>query len=421
MIHGFPSHPLGAGPGSPVFYIPRLPILRMRTLMDENPQVLEVPSLPSLFLSFLLLGATAFGGPAMVEYIRRLSVEEKGWLDDRSFRNGVALCTTVPGATAMQVAAYVGLRIRGVAGAAASFIGFGLPAFLLMMILSALYLEMKGIGMAFSAFQGLKVLVVAIVGAAAISFSRDTLTGIRPFAIAVIAAALFLAGVSPILIIILAGAFGILAGTPLPFQGDAAGDAMGSTVRPLLLIALCGAALLVALALLSPSLAEIFALMLRIDLFAFGGGQASLPLLFHEVVQVRGWLDAQTFLDGIALGQVTPGPIVISATFIGYLLQGPLGGAVATLGIFLPSFLMVIGLAPYFPRIRDSPALSRAFGGIVASFAGLLISVAILFGSQIPWNLPRVLIAGGAFIALMGKVRVHWVVLAGLLISLLLL
>jgi chromate transporter len=321
----------------------------------------------------------------------------------------------------MQVAAYVGLRIRGVTGAAVSYIGFGLPAFLFMMVLSALYLEMKGIGMAISAFQGLKVLVVAIVGAAAIGFSRDTLSGIKPLAIAGIAAGLFLLGVSPILIIVLAGALGVLAGTPLFPQGDTIGDTMAPTIRAALLIALCGAALFVVLALLAPPLSEIFALMLRIDLFAFGGGQASLPLLFHEVVQARGWLDAQTFLDGIALGQVTPGPIVISATFIGYLLQGPAGGVVATLGIFLPSFLMVIGVAPYFPAIRGSPRMSRAFGGIVSSFAGLLISVTILFGTQIPWDLPRALIAGGAFIALMGKVRVHWVVLAGLAVSLLLL
>ena len=389
--------------------------------MDQSQPQKEPPSIGTLFLSFLLLGATAFGGPAMVEYIRRLSVEEKGWQDERSFRDGVALCPTVPGATAMQVAAYVGLRIRGVAGAAASYIGFGLPAFLFMMVLSALYLEMKGIGMAISAFQGLKVLVVAIVGAAAIGFSRETLSGIRPFAIAGTAAGLFLLGVSPILIIVLAGVLGVLAGTPLFPRGGGNGDMTGSTVRAVLLIALCGAALLIALALLSPPLAGIFALMLRIDLFAFGGGQASLPLLFHEVVQARGWLDAQTFLDGIALGQVTPGPIVISATFIGYLLQGPAGGVVATLGIFLPSFLMVIGIAPYFPVLRSSARMSRAFGGIVSSFAGLLISVTILFGSQIPWNLPRVLIAGGAFIALMGKVRVHWVVLAGIAVSLLLL
>jgi len=290
------------------------------------------------------------------------------------------------------------------------------------MVLSALYLEMKGIGMAISVFQGLKVLVVAIVAAAALGFSRDALTGVRPLAIALFAAALFLAGVSPIAIILLAGGLGILAGTALPArEGGSSGESGGSTLRAVLLIILGALSLLAALALLSPPLADIFALMLRIDLFAFGGGQASLPLLFHEVVTARGWLDAQTFLDGIALGQVTPGPIVISATFIGYLLQGPVGGIVATLGIFLPSFLMVIAIAPYFPRIRDSPALSRAFGGIVASFAGLLISVTILFGSQIPWNLPRAIIAAGAFLALLGKVKVYWVVIAGVLLSLLLL
>jgi chromate transporter len=289
------------------------------------------------------------------------------------------------------------------------------------MILSALYLEMQGIGMAVSAFQGLKVLVVAIVAAAALGFSRDTLTGIRPLAIALLAAGLFLAGVSPVLIIILAGALGILAATRLPAREEGAPETGHSTIRAVLLIILGAAAFLAALALLAPPLAGIFALMARIDLFAFGGGQASLPLLYHEVVTARGWLDPRTFLDGIALGQVTPGPIVISATFIGYLLQGPAGGVVATLGIFLPSFLMVIGIAPYFPRIRDSPALSRAFGGIVASFSGLLISVTILFGSQIPWDLPRVLIGAGAFLALAGKVKVYWVVIAGILVSLLLL
>ncbi|MDD1664890.1 MAG: chromate transporter, partial [Methanomicrobiales archaeon] len=223
--------------------------------MDESRPQKEPPSLGTLFLSFLLLGATAFGGPAMVEYIRRLSVEEKGWLDERSFRDGVALCTTVPGATAMQVAAYVGLRVRGVAGAVVSYVGFGLPAFLFMMILSALYLEMKGIGMAISAFQGLKILVVAIVAAAAISFSRDTITGIRPLAIALAAAALFLAGVSPILIILLAGALGILTGTPLPAREGGSRETGGSTFLAVLLIILCAAALLLALAILSPPLA----------------------------------------------------------------------------------------------------------------------------------------------------------------------
>ena len=387
--------------------------------MDESQPVKEPPSLTTLFLSFLLLGATAFGGPAMVEYIRRLSVAEKGWLDEASFREGVALCTTIPGATAIQVAGYVGLRLRGVPGAAVTFTGFGLPAFLLMMVLSAFYLVAMGNSLALSAFQGLKVLVVAIVGAAAVSFSRDTLAGLRPLLIAGSAAGLFLAGISPVLIILLSAVLGVLLVTPLPLPAGDGGPPPAPA--PWTVLAIIGGALgfLLLLLFAAPLLAGIFTVMAGIDLFAFGGGQAALPLLYHEVVQVRGWLDAPTFLDGIALGQVTPGPIVISATFIGYLVAGPVGGIVGTLGIFLPSFLLVIGTAPYFPRVRSSPVLGRAFGGILSSFAGLLFSVTILFATRIPWTLPLAAMALGAFAALLSGVKIYWVVLAGLLLSLL--
>jgi chromate transporter len=387
--------------------------------MDENQPVKEPPTPSTLFLSFLLLGATAFGGPAMVEYIRRLAVEEKGWLDEASFREGVALCTTIPGATAIQVAGYVGFRAGGVRGATLAFTGFALPAFLLMMILSAFYLAVMGNPMAASAFTGLKVLVVAIVGAAAVSFSRGTLSGIRPLVIAGTAAGLFLAGISPVLIILLSALLGVLLVTPLPVpEGD---GGLPPAPAPWAVVAIIAGALgfLLLLLLFAPLLAGIFSLMAGIDLLAFGGGQAALPLLYHEVVQVRGWLDAPTFLDGVALGQVTPGPIVISATFIGYLVAGPLGGLVATLGIFLPSFLLVVGTAPYFPRLRGIPALSRAFGGILSSFAGLLFSVTILFATRISWTLPLAAMALGAFAALVYGVKIYWVVLAGLLLSLL--
>jgi chromate transporter len=388
--------------------------------MDENLPLKDPPSPGRLFLSFLLLGATAFGGPAMVEFIRRLAVEEKGWLSEGAFRDGVALCSSIPGATAIQVAGYVGLRIRGIAGAAAAFAGFALPAFLFMMVLSALYLPVMAFPPALSLFRGLKVLVVAIVGAAAVSFGRSSLSGIRQAAVAGLAAALFIAGVNPIPIILLAAALGVLLSTPLPRESGGEGSPMPSTAGAVLSITLAAVLLAALLFMVSPALAGIFALMARIDIFAFGGGQASLPLLFHEVVTVRGWLDVPTFLDGIALGQVTPGPIVISATFIGYLLQGPAGGVVATLGIFLPSFLVMAGTAPYFDRVRAVPALDRAFGGVVASFAGLLLAVTVLFSLQIPWDLPRAALALGAFTALLARVRIPWVVLAGCLLSLLL-
>ena len=116
------------------------------------------PSLFQLFISFLRLGATAFGGPAMVAYIRKMAVEKNRWLDDQSAHDGVAFCQTIPGATAMQMSAYVGLRAKGVAGAAVSFIGFGLPAFLFIMILSALYARTHTLPAVVSAFNGLQAI-----------------------------------------------------------------------------------------------------------------------------------------------------------------------------------------------------------------------------------------------------------------------
>ncbi|MBI5567302.1 MAG: chromate transporter, partial [Chloroflexi bacterium] len=126
-------------------------------------------------MSFLRLGLTAFGGPSMVAYIRKLAVEQKHWLDEGAFRDGVALCQMIPGATAMQAAAYVGFRTRGVRGAATSFIGFGLPAFTLMMLLAALYTRTRTLPAVTSAFNGLQAIVIAIVASAAVSFGRNTL------------------------------------------------------------------------------------------------------------------------------------------------------------------------------------------------------------------------------------------------------
>ena len=131
-------------------------------------------------------------------------------------------------------------------------------------------------------------------------------------------------------------------------------------------------------------------IMFRIDLFAFGGGFASVPLMYHEIVDVRLWLPGETFMNGIALGQVTPGPIVITATFVGYVLHGVAGAVVATVTVFLPSFLMVIGIVPYFDRLRASEWFNRCMSGIFASFVGLLLSVTIQFALGVPWNPARV-------------------------------
>ena len=357
----------------------------------------------------------------MIAYIRRMAVEQKKWIDDSSFKNGVAFCQMIPGATAMQASAYVGLKLRGVSGAAVSFIGFGLPAFIFMTILSVLYVQNRELPVVVSAFNGLQAIIVSIVANAAITFGRANVRNWKAATIAVMGAILFGFGISPFLVILLAALAGILLYLKQPMSPPISAIKRIATLRSVFVILGAAAVGFAVLFFLNRGLFDLAALMFRVDLFAFGGGFASVPLMFHEVVNVNSWMDSKTFLDGIAMGQVTPGPIVITATFIGYLLYGLLGASISTLSIFLPSFLMVVGVAPYFDKLRAFPLFNKAVAGVIASFVGLLLSVTVLFALKIPWDLWRILLASSAFVALLLKVEIYWVVLAGVIISIILL
>jgi chromate transporter len=368
-----------------------------------------------LFTSFLGLGVTAFGGPAMVAYIRHLAVEKRRWLDLDSFDGGVALCQAIPGATAMQTAAYVGLYVRGVAGAAASFVGFGLPAFLLMLVLSALYARTHDVPVIVSAFSGLRAVIVALVANATLSFGKTSLRRWPHVLIAALAAALFAWQANPFLVIVLAG---LLAALLIPASSSRQGFAatrppMPRTITTVMIMAAATTLAFLALWLVQPQMFDLAAMMFRIDLFAFGGGFASVPLMFHEAVEVRHWLDGPTLLNGIALGQVTPGPIVITAAFVGYLLRGLGGSVVATVGVFLPSFLVLVATAPYFDRLRTAPQFDKIVTGILCSFVGLLLTVSARFAQGVTWDWRHLLLAVGAFIALRRKVNIIWIILIG--------
>ncbi|MHB1038612.1 MAG: chromate efflux transporter [Pirellulales bacterium] len=389
----------------------------------ESPRCHDLdprPSLAALFGDFLKLGLTAFGGPAMVAYIRALAVERKRWLGEESFNDGVALCQAIPGATAMQTAAYVGLRARGVRGAAMAFVGFGLPAFCLMMALSALYQRALHLSVATSAFAGLRAVVVAIVANAAVSFGRRSIKTWQDALVAAFAAVLFGLKASPILVIGAAALAGLVIYRANPVCREAVGlSGPFASKRPLVLLLAAAAGFFLALFLANRGLFDVAALMSEIDLLAFGGGYASVPLMYHEVVDTRGWMDGATFLNGIALGQVTPGPIVITATFVGYWVKGWAGGVVASVAVFLPSFLLVVGLVPYYDRLRENAIFQRCTAGVLASFVGLLAAVAFHFAGNVPWDLTRGLLAGAAFVALALKVEVPLVILVALTISML--
>ena len=383
--------------------------------MQHNPK----PSNIQLFLAFFRLGITAFGGPSMVAYVRKLAVEKKGWVDAQVFSDGVALCQMIPGATAMQSTAYVGLKARGATGALAAFVGFGLPAFLLMTTLAALYAYGHSLPVVLSAFSGLQAIIVAIVANAAITFGKSTLRKLQAFLIAAGAAVLFGLNVNPIIVILLAAILGwVLVEKEAPNPKSSIGfNQTRHFGKAILLILTLAALSLSLLFVFNRTLFNLAVLLIRIDLFAFGGGFASVPLMFHEIVHVRHWLDGQTFMNGIVLGQVTPGPIVITATFIGYLLAGLSGAVVATVSIFLPSFLMVLGITPYFDRLRAWPSFGKIISGVCCSFVGLLVTVTVRFALNVQWDESHILLAAGALIALLVKIDILWVVVVGTVLS----
>ncbi|MCX5854527.1 MAG: chromate efflux transporter [Deltaproteobacteria bacterium] len=378
----------------------------------------KTPAIKELFLSFFRLGLTAFGGPAMVAHIRELSTQRNQWLDENDFKNGIALCQAIPGATAIQAAAYVGLRVRGISGALVAYSGFGLPAFIFMLILSALYAQFNGLPKFISLFNGLQVIVVAIIFNATYSFGRNIANNYKNILISLLAAISLWFGVSPFMVIVGAGILGMVllkvsaSSTVVNYEKATQWNA-AQIIGLLVAFSIC----LAGLYFISSVLFNLAAVMLKIDLFAFGGGFASLPLMLHEVVINRGWLDSKTFMDGIALGQVTPGPIIITATFVGYLVNGIFGAIVATISIFTPSFFMVVTVALFFDRLKNSAYFMKAIDGIFASFVGLLLFVCIKFAITVPWDIIRILLGIVALAALLRKVDILYIVSIGAVIS----
>jgi len=355
----------------------------------------------------------------MIAHIRELSTERNQWLDKNDFKNGIALCQSIPGATAIQTAAYVGLRVKGISGALAAYIGFGLPAFIFMLFLSILYAQFNSLPKFISLFNGLQVIVVAIIINATYLFGKDIVNNYKKILIALLAAISLWFGLSPFVVIILAGILGVVL-----IKVSDSSNVINSEIKETQWNAKQIIGLLVTflicftgLYLLSSILFNLAVVMLKIDLFAFGGGFASLPLMLHEVVINREWLDSKTFMDGIALGQITPGPIIITATFVGYIVSGILGALVATIAIFTPSFFMVITITPFFDRLKNSIYFRKAIDGIFASFVGLLLYVCIKFTIVVPWDIVRIILCLAALTALLRKVNILYIVPIGAAIS----
>jgi chromate transporter len=378
------------------------------------------PTRLALFLGFLRLGLTAFGGPAMIAQIKDLAVRRRGWVDEPTFDDGVVLSQSLPGATAMQVAAYVGLRARGAFGAVTTYVGLGLPAFVLMLGLSAWYARAHAVPTVLALMNGLQIVVVALIAHAAWTFGRPSLRSAGAVVIAAISSALYLLDVSPFVVIASSAVAGLaLFGAAPAAHAEGWPHRIRSAPWRWAVFAAALAAGLVGVRLVDPRLFELSMLMLRVNLFAFSGGFSSLPLMLQEVVDGRHWMTARTFMDGIALGQVTPGPISITATFIGYHLSGAFGAVVATIAMFTPSLVVLLATAPHFDRIRSSALYARVSKGIAAGFVGLLAVMAYRFAQGIAWSVTGGVLGVASMAALLRKIDVLYIVLTAVVVSLL--
>ena len=365
-------------------------------------------SLSQLGGYFLKLGTFGFGGPiALAGYMQRDLVEKRGWVSEEDFRQGLALAQLAPGPLAAQLAIYLGWvrsRIWGATIVAAAFI---LPSFVMVLALAALYLHFGGLSWMHGAFYGVGAAVIAIIARSAVKLVRMTLRRDRLlWVIFAVNAGVTAWTESEIVWVFLAsGALAVVL-RALPKRGMPA-----ASLAPLwLLWGLKGAAGLGTLATLGLYFAEAGA-------FVFGSGLAIVPFLRGGVVDHYHWLTDQQFLDAVAVALITPGPVVITVAFIGALVAGPLGGAVAALGVFLPCYLFVIIPAPFYRRFAENLSIKAFVDGVSSAATGAIAGAAFVLGRRAIVDVPTVLILAGtlAIFATVKKVPEPLVILgAGL-------
>ena len=383
-----------------------------------------MPSLTSLFLKIFKLGATAYGGPAMISQIKETAVNRYAWVKEGEFMRGVALCQLIPGATMVQIVTYIGYRVRGIWGALTAAVAFVLPAFIALLILSAIYFKFHTLWFIQALFKGLGAIVVAIILNACITFGRPILRDWKVILIAVLSFFAFFFQLNFVLIFVLAAVAGfVLRPKTPPTKPASPGSApLEGKGKEYLVVVLLAAFICLALALsylVDPKITSLSLNLSKIGALAFGGGFTAIPLIQYEMVDRFQWLSTKEFLDGIALGQVTPGPILITATFVGYKVANLLGAFMATLGVFFPSFFILVLLIPYHDRLRGVEKVRMMEQGVLGSFIGMLALVLFNFGRTSLVDIPRILMAAAAFLAVYRKIGLPYILLAGGLLSIL--
>jgi chromate transporter len=327
---------------------------------------------------FLRLGTIGFGGPiALTAAMQRDLVELRGWITPAEYMEGLALAQLAPGPLAAQLAIYLGwVRLR-VLGATLTGLAFVSPSLLMVLVLAWLYLRYGGLSWMQAAFYGIGAAVIAVIARGALKLAERTVGRDPLLALVMLANATVVAWTARELLWVF-----VLSGAVVPMvRRWTRRRAVPGVVTPLLLpsawwiTGLHGAAD-------QAMLARLFGYFAQAALVVFGSGLAVVPFLHGGVVESFQWLTDRQFLDAVAVSMITPGPVVITVAFIGYLVAGPLGGLAAALGMFLPTYLVVILVAPWFRRVMENRTLRSAVAGVTAAAAGAIAGAVIVLGRR---------------------------------------
>jgi chromate transporter len=345
----------------------------------------------------LALGTWGFGGPvALAGYMYRDLVERRGWISDGDYKEGLALAQLMPGPLAAQLAIYLGYVHHRLIGATLVGLAFVLPSFSMVVALGAAYVAYGGIGWMQAVFYGVGAAVIGIIAMSAYKLTTKSIGKDRLlWAIFLVSAAVTVITKSEIVWVFLgAGVLVWLWRAPPKF-----GRSTNSFAAPI-------AAWFALDTFDWQKLGQIGAYFAYAGSFVFGSGLAIVPFLYGGVVEEYAWLTDRQFVDAVAVAMITPGPVVITTGFIGYLARGLSGAVLASLGVFLPCYLFVILPAPFYARFADNPRLKAFVDGVTAAATGAIAGAVYVLGHRAIVDIPTVLIFAGTLASLVWLKRV---------------
>jgi chromate transporter len=332
---------------------------------------------------FLWLGTVGFGGPiALAGHMQQDLVDKRGWITKEDYVEGLALAQLAPGPLAAQLAIYLGYLRAGVLGATAVGVAFVLPSFLMVLALSAAYVRFGGLPWMQGMFYGIGAAVIGIIARSAVKLTKLTLGKDKLLwgIFAVLAISTAWTSREIIWLFLLAGIIALL------FKAFPSLAQTRTAVTTLFTPAMFGT-----FAVSSP-LPSIFLYFAKAGMFVFGSGLAVVPFLYGGVVQEHHWLTDHQFVDAVAVAMITPGPVVITVAFIGYLVAGTTGATAAALGIFLPVYLVVILLAPSYKRWARNQQLNAFVRGVTAAATGAIAGAVVVLARRSVYDWPTIFI-----------------------------